>query len=305
MNRLVSLLIFCCLPVLSFGQCLLDDLIEFISFEDTTKYCMFNIDTVADTNNIWQIGEPNKTVFTSAFSTSNVIVTDTTQPYPINDTSSFTVMHLASSGLELSVVASISGYYYVNSDTITDYGLIEFSADNGLTWIDLLNDTAYAPYIHMFPWGGDTLVLSGNSGGWKRFGISFAALGPLLGVRFGDTILYRFTFISDSVQTNKDGLMFDDLRFDDWAESVDEIKSNKLISIFPSPTHDRLYIQPQPDHLNRQASVKVLDVSGRLLYSNDNFTGTYIDVGNYINGVYCLYYSNGTAYTIKNFVVTH
>src|SRR5690606_28661361 len=44
-----------------------------------------------DTGSIWQIGPPQKSVFDSAATNPNVIVTDTINTYPINDTSSFTV----------------------------------------------------------------------------------------------------------------------------------------------------------------------------------------------------------------------
>src|SRR5680860_1850189 len=54
------------------------------------------IDTAG--GNSWSIGAPDKTVFTSAYSPSNVIVTDTLDPYPMNDTSSFIIKHLASGG---------------------------------------------------------------------------------------------------------------------------------------------------------------------------------------------------------------
>jgi len=41
-------------------------------------------------NNIWQIGRPNKTQFTNAISQPNALVTDTILTYPTNNASSFT-----------------------------------------------------------------------------------------------------------------------------------------------------------------------------------------------------------------------
>ena len=51
----------------------------------------FIIDTVNYPNNVWQIGKPQKTVFDSAYSYPNAIVTDTLNPYPVNDTSVFMI----------------------------------------------------------------------------------------------------------------------------------------------------------------------------------------------------------------------
>ena len=53
-------------------------------------------------------------------------------------------MNFADGGFAFVHTAILSGEYYVNSDSLTDFGLIEFSPDNGTTWIDLINDTTYA-----------------------------------------------------------------------------------------------------------------------------------------------------------------
>ncbi len=57
------------------------------------------IDTVSNPNNIWQIGSPQKTVISSAHSAPNVIITDTVNTYPPNNTSVFIIGHLAQVGM--------------------------------------------------------------------------------------------------------------------------------------------------------------------------------------------------------------
>src|SRR5262245_57061736 len=111
-----------------------------IDFEDTSSLYRLRIDTASNPNNIWQVGAPQKTVFTSAYSSPNVIVTDTINPYPINDTSSFTIVNIAGAGYVVVHTASLFGQYSVNSDTLTDFGMIEFSPDNGTSWYDIVND---------------------------------------------------------------------------------------------------------------------------------------------------------------------
>ena len=101
-----------------------------LDFEDTAALHHLRIDSVSNLNDIWQVGAPQKTIFTNAYSNPNVIVTDTINPYPINDTSSFTIVNVAGDGFTYPHTASLIGEYSVNSDTLTDFGTIEFSPDN-------------------------------------------------------------------------------------------------------------------------------------------------------------------------------
>ena len=66
------------------------DLTQYFDGADTLVYNAILIEI--DTNSVWQIGPPNKEVhFKSASTVPNVIVTDTINPYPINDTSRFQI----------------------------------------------------------------------------------------------------------------------------------------------------------------------------------------------------------------------
>ena len=284
----------------SFGQWLGDDWFD-LNFEDTTTLDHLRIDSIANQNNLWQVGTPQKTVFTSAYSSPYAIVTDTINSYPINDTSSFEIVNLATGfGWQMPHTVILSGYYQVNSDTLTDYGKIEVSPDNGTTWIDIVNDTAYSNY---YQWWTVKPVLSGNSNGWQQFTVWLAPLGPLFNVQYNDTILYRFTFISDSVQTNKDGLMFDDFHFEDWAEGIAEIQNDNLISISPNPTSDELIFHRTKVSTN--SKIQILNYSGQVLYNNSNFIGETIDIRQLSNGIYLLKYSDTKNFSIKKFVVQH
>jgi hypothetical protein len=104
-----------------------------INFEDTTSTYDLRIDTISNINNIWEIGEPNKVLFDSAYTKPNAIVTDLQDPYPINDTSNFIITHIAKGGLAYWPYAYVylDFRYFVDSDSLLDYGMIEFSQDNG------------------------------------------------------------------------------------------------------------------------------------------------------------------------------
>ena len=278
------------IAITSFGQPIWE-----INFDDTTFQNRVVIDTIINPNNIWQIGQPNKTVFTNANSNPNVILTDTIHYFPTNDTSSFTIIHIACDGWLIQYPkVDIGGWYYVNSDTLTDYGYIDFSADQGNTWYRADSSLGFCT------WGAieELPVFTGNSNGWKHF---YYCLQTPFQVNMGDTILYRFTFITDSLQTNKDGIMFDDLHFEDWSEGIAEIEIENLISIYPNPVNDKLHIEiNQGSKLGR---VQIINTQGLLLYDNRNLTENYIDVSQLKNGIYILKYFDKEFYSIKRFTV--
>lgn len=257
-----------------------------LNFDDTSQFHRIDIDTISNPNNSWQIGSPQKNVFTSAYSLPNVIVTDTINPYPVNDTSSFSVRFLAGQGFTFPHTATVSGFYKVDSDSLSDFGKIEFSPDNGETWIDLLTDTVYENMGGYF-FTTDRPVLTGVSADWEYFYVNIGQLGPILNIQEGDTVVYKFTFISDSTQTNRDGLMYDNLVFEDWVEGLDKIGYGRIKSdCFPNPVSELLSIAFDN---NQSALFEVLiyDVRGRLLYTSTT-TEDKIDlsVHSFNNGLY-------------------
>ncbi len=300
MRKLILSIVLTLIVATSFGQWLGDDFYT-MNFEDTSALQHLRIDSLTNQNNLWQVGSPQKTIFTSANSAPNVIVTDTINSYPTNDTSSFIIINVATGdGFVWPHTVILAGEYYVNSDTLTDFGTIEFSPDNGTTWVDLINDTAYSSYLS---WQLPIPTLTGNSNGWQYFWVHLAQLGPVFNIQNGDTVLYRFTFFSDSVQTNKDGLMFDDLHFEDYVEDIEEIQNDNLISIYPNPVKDRLSIQT--NQISSSVSIQIINYQGQILYNNDYFHEKFIDIQHLINGLYFLRYSDNNSFSIKKFIVNH
>ncbi|HYV94943.1 MAG TPA: T9SS type A sorting domain-containing protein [Chitinophagales bacterium] len=288
MKRFTAVVVFVMMVFIggrSWGQNL-GDYMYTLNFEDTATLHHLIIDSTFNHNNLWQVGSPNKPIFTSAYFSLNAIVTDTANPYPINDTSSFEIINVVNGGGWLTpYVAIFGGDYEVNSDTLSDYGKIEFTLDNGYTWININDVPNYGVYLG---WDSPIPILSGNSNGWKGFQVNLAGLGPMYGVQLGDTIRYRFTFISDSIQTNKDGLIFDNLHFEDWVEGIQEIQNGNLFSLSPNPVQNLLTINfPSP---SAAATIAVYDVAGRKIvlpttYSNNKAELTTTTLP---NGIYLL-----------------
>lgn len=254
-----------------------------VNFDDGECMEGLFIDTVSNSNNNWQIGVPQKNTFNSAESFPNSIVTDTINPYPINDTSSFIFSHLAGYGFVYHHTAAIQGLYMANTDSLNDFGSIELSPDNGNTWIDLINDNTVAS-----AWYTPIPILTGNSNGWQHFYFDVLSTASLLGIAEGDTIKYRFTFTSDGVSDSLDGLMFDSFMFYDYVEGIDEIGFNKIVSkSFPSPATEATTIEySNPSHAVFE--LKLTNNLGEEMLSCSGLTenSVSIDLSNFDAGIY-------------------
>lgn len=259
-----------------------------IDFEDTSQFFRLEIDTNSNSNNIWQIGVPQKTIFTSAYSAPNAILTDTINPYPENDTSMFIVKHVADllGGFYYEHTVILSGKYQVDSDSLLDFGVIEFSPDNGVTWVNLLTDTLYLnQWCYEWWWGKPTL--SGNSNGWSDFYVWLAGFGSEFNILPGDTVQYRFTFVSDSINNNRDGLMFDDLHFEDWADGIKNINNQFASKSYPNPTEDILTIEFENVD-NSLYEIAVFDGNGQqiLTKKTTNQNKLELNLKDYKSGIY-------------------
>lgn len=292
MKKLLLLISLTIVSATSFGQYSWG-----LNFDDTTYINRVKIDTISNPNCIWQIGHPAKTIFNSAYSVPNVIVTDTLNPYPTNDTSRFIIKHKRPGNFAGNMELQLDFYFKLNSDTLTDYGMIEASIDNGITWINLLTQDI----IYNLQWDAPKPVLSGNTNDWVHYSENLALLTYTLG--YADTLLYRFTFISDSVQTNKEGWMLDGFSFSDIWEGIPEYQNDNLISISPNPVSDELRIHTTK--IADKQTIQILNYTGQVLYDNSNFIGTTLDTRQLANGIYLLKYSDMKSLSIKKFVVQH
>lgn len=276
-----------------------------ISFEETGlnendfRHKLF-IDTISNANNIWQIGPPQKSLFSSAATPPNAIVTDTLNYYPINDTSSFILKHVANLGFAMPYNVTFGGKYFVNSDTLTDFGKIEFSPNNGSTWIDL-TDPTYASSIY---WNNPHIqpVFTGNSSGWKQFRADIQGLSPLFNIQNNDTVLFRFTFISDGIQTNKDGLMFDSLFVWDTPPLGIKNINSKDIDVFTHPNPSMTFINIVFDKIKTENStIKIFNDKGEIVEEimiqiNENKIS--IDINDFPEGIYSFSLINRDGYQI-------
>ena len=264
-----------------------------ISFEGTGLY---EFDTyhelVVEPGGLWQVGSPDKPVFTEAYTLPNAIVTDTANPYPINANSSFMIKHVADLGFEMPNHVLFTGLYRVDADSLTDYGMIEFSPDNGVTWVDLVDQGQYDAMIHWGNFGSDSdvPVLTGNSNGWQNFEVYFPELGSVFSIVTGDTVLFKFSFISDAIENNRDGLMFDSLRIEDTPPlNVNKQDLETGLMIYPNPANSILTLDYSKTD-NGEFTIEIYNHLGMKvseMKENEQWNKT-VDVSHYANGFYCI-----------------
>ena len=301
---IILLIMSCCK---GYGQCAETDYGGVsLNFEEPTAYldCLIQRDST-DTVNRWEINAPNKSVLNNAYSPVVVIITDRINTYKPNDTSVFTFAVIPGVSSRSWHWHTFGGRYYVNSDTLTDYGRIEYSPNKGITWINLMEDTT--GLVEWKSWLTEKPVLSGNSNGWKLFRCRINIPDSIHVFSStdwtSDTALYRFTFITDSVETYKDGLMFDDFEIFEAIESVtDPYASNNLITVYPTPAQSTLlvsYAQPMHD-----PQIRITNSLGQTMRIMNNYTATDIDISDLPNGVYMLQCADDKVCASKRFVVT-
>ncbi len=276
------------LPAISQGQ-------GYINFE---KYKSgYWIDSVK--KSIWQVGKPQKQVFDSAMSAPNVIITDILFPVPANDTSIFYLWHLRDKRLPFHVF-SLDFYYQMDGDS-SDFGTIEMSSDTGKSWINIMTqDTIY----NFKWWFNGKPVLNGSSNGWKHFYVDMTGWSSFLpDSTTADTLLFRFTYITDSDTTPHDGWMLDNISLYDWYEGIDELNGSSQMNLYPNPVSGELHIDLK--HAGQNQRIRIFDCFGKLLYDEPDFDGRPVSVQSFSNGIYTIEFSDSNGVYTRKFMVQH
>lgn len=278
---------------------------DFNSSTDSTNF-FFTIDTT-QMNNLWQVGTPTKSVFNSGFVGPKAFVTDTMNSYPTNNISSF---QFSMVNCSWTTYGSCGGSYTalwmfiatkINSDASKDGGTIEIS-HNGSQWVNIIKDSLASISGDIYSINDTVQSMSkpGYSGvdnNWKQMNISFA---PEMSALF-DTITFRFTFTSDSIQTYKDGWMIGMIQVGGMFENIPEIISSNLISVFPNPATNELIILPNGKK-NLKGEISIIDVQGKQIFNDKNFSSNTLNISNLNSGLYTLKYNDGTNYSTLKFI---
>jgi hypothetical protein len=255
-----------------------------INFDDGVGLSRVIIDT-SYLNNVWQIGQPQKSLFNISYSIPNSIITDTVDPYPINNTS---VFYLGTGGDWFidSHTLSLNFLYRIDSDSLNDFGRIEFSLDTGQTWNNILFSENGGGFwrvenslgkIVIQPSLGDTIVFTGSTDGWYRF----MAEIHLLEQQYYDTIIYRFTFNSDGIIENKDGWIIDDLGYKMVWEGINDGNDSEII--YPNPVTNCINIRSHKP-IRKVEIINLFGIPVKILTTPFNYLP--VEVSDLIPGIY-------------------
>lgn len=266
---------------------------QYFDGADTNVYQSILIDIAPDSSNVWQIGTPQKIIFDSAATLPNAIVTDTINFYPTNDTSRFIAKILMS--FPPWGIFALQWKQKLDMDTSFDGGIIEYSIDTGNTWINVFNN----PYVYNF-YGYDTLNADTLSGGefafsgtdttWKDIWLCFD-LSWLQQFQWNDTILFRFTLLSDSVNNNKEGWMIDNmLAHITIIHTVKEVEQDRYLNVYPNPASNIVHIQAEKImNFHIIERMELVDPLGRVVDRWTNIpTKFWFDASKYPDGLYFL-----------------
>jgi hypothetical protein len=256
--------------------------------------------------NLWQIGQPHKTVFTSAYSAPNAIVTDTVNTYPGHDTSVFTILHTY---MFSNYMFSLRFYYKLDKDAGA-LAKVEVSGDDGQNWIDpIAEDTTY-----MFYWGGPKPRLDTSVHTWTKFELNMEDWanawpgGPNVfpHYRTSDTIMFRFTFASGSVVIPKDGWILDDFWVEDSSIEgyAEQVRRDDMVNIYPNPCKGKLYLYDSENN-EGDAKLRICTIDGREVYHGTcNGISSYADLS-LPDGIYILRYERAGSYAVKRLVIAN
>lgn len=242
-----------------------------------------------DSTNIWQIGPPQKLNFDSAATLPNALVTDTLNTYPPNNRSQvqFSIKPFTNWG-----ILAIQWKQKLDMDSAADAGFVEFSVDSGTTWQNPFNSaTVYNFYGFLNSnkafFDSTGLAFTGVDTVWRDIWLCY----NMAWVSQFDSMIIRFTFVSDSVDNSKEGWLIDNLNAHmTFIHTVSEVKEEKYLKVFPNPANEVVHVEARKlNDFHIIEYMTLTNADGKLVAQWRNIpTKYFFDTGKYANGNYTL-----------------
>ncbi len=285
---------------------------------DTCNFETISSRIVVDTsnaNNDWEIGSTVKPFFGQANTLPNAIMTDSVSSYSPNNLSYFDL------GFNINTDNWMFFNFYIQfdhkfeTDTLIDGGFITVSYDSGQTCVNVIDDTCLYCLFGQWPYinsenlytPNDTLM-NGNFGfsgtsDWQTTSLQWIWMWPVK-QQLLDTFTLRFNFISDSIQTNKDGWIIDNIivGYADLGSSISELPNNLEVKLFPNLTND--YFSYQVKNNEPLDAIVITNIKGATVYSiNNPLSEDKIAIANLAAGNYFVKFTSKGKTTVKRLVV--
>ena len=218
---------------------------QYFDGANTTPSTSILVTIQTSSTNIWQIGKPQKTLFSSASTTPNVIVTDTISYYPSKNVSTFTFAMVNSFPWGPGSIMALRWKQKLDMDQGLDGGIVEYSTNSGSTWVNSMNNPSLYNYYGWQPASKDTLptgqyCFSGTDNVWRDIWLCMSPMTSSL----NDTIMFKFTFKLDSINTNKEGWMIDNMMgYFTLIHPVKQASQSEYLSVYPNITNGMLNVE--------------------------------------------------------------
>jgi Secretion system C-terminal sorting domain len=244
--------------------------------------------------NIWQIGETYKAAFDTAYSTPNAIMTDTLNPYPVNNYSTFEYLITKPEWAKDRCISHLQLLFQnmYETDTLCDGGFVEISYNNSNTYNNIIFDNIpNTTFFQNFYESGDTIVggipaFNGKSlGNWEESGIIFLWNDDQ--AQKLDSIRVRFNFKSDNEDNNKAGWIIDNIRFliEDYCDiGINDPENESEAFIYPNPVTD-ISILEIPEK-NSKNYIQIFDVQGKEVFNCISNNSIEINRSDFNTGIY-------------------
>ncbi len=266
----------------TFGNLIFTDTIEFSPVHDWIT--ISNPDSC-----IWEIGKPDKTYFNSAHYEVRNIITDSADFYPVNCNDYFYITIPWSDNFWGEGILSF--FHKYDTDTLTDGGIIEMSYNKGVSWMNILADKNHIS-VQFIGISEDTIRggeygFSGRSEGWQYVELYWWWIALVKKTEYEslETPMIRFRFVSDGINTNKEGWMIDDIVFRgyDVVGNINDLPGSKIL-IFPQPADEYVNIDLGNKQF-RELTFSIYELTGRLV-KNQKVINKKVNVSGLNPGVY-------------------
>jgi hypothetical protein len=240
---------------------------EFQQYFDGADTAFGSLAVQFDTT-VWQVGVPNKVLMDSAYTVPNALVTRLSGPYPEVPTA-YAYVHVPMDQSFFSILA-VQWMQLLDMESDVDHGMLHYSIDEGATWENAIT----SPYTYNL-YGHDEANIdtldngevgyTGTDSTWRN--IWFCMDGFFLSSMGVDTLRLRFGMWADTVQTDQEGWLIDNLRVAmTIAHTINETPMEHAVEVFPNMTEGPITIEVRKEKEPQViTAVDVLDANGRVV----------------------------------------
>lgn len=260
-------------------------------FADTIQYSLS-----ADTNNVWKVGKPNKSYFKEGLSKPNVLITELDSSYG-NNLNSSVIFKAYTYDMEFYRSYAFTWSQKFDLEIEKDIAAIDFSFNGGFIWSNVFDSTNFWGYYINF-YGFDYTQLNQYKGikgftgldtNWRDLWLCFSNWSSTS--YYPDSILVRFTLKSDSVDSNNEGWMIDNMNARaSIVHTVDsDLKPKDKFIVFPNVTTGIFHVESTYEYgsKNKINEISIYDSDGKLIkYNNQKVKRATFDLTDYTDGVY-------------------